>query len=283
MLLLYTFCCDIKKHSKSDLIKVLNILINSIHRNVSSYKLLCYTNFRNLLSKEISEKYNIEYRDYYDKQKIKMYNSPWLNLSFNKINIYKDLYDEFNIDFCWIDLDTVICQDISYINSLENVFIENGGTCLNKNTLFSNNSFITVPRNRYIQGNFWKINISLYNNLMKTLDEIINQELILRYDLQDLFTYYIYIENNGNLNNIHGQRIYILGYNIKTDSINGLAVWDTRGNTHATESGLNLLYLDNNILKSSIYPDKNIYILSFTFNTLKKLYHLQKFKQLFIC
>ena len=161
MLLLYTFCCDIGRHSKSELIKVFNLLMNSIHKNISSYKLLCFTNFTNKLSKEISKKYNIEYRDYYDKRIIKLYNNEWLNLSFNKINIYKDLYDEFNRDFCWIDLDTIICQDISYINDLSNVFIENGGTCLNKNVLFSNNSSITVPGNRYIQGNFWKININL--------------------------------------------------------------------------------------------------------------------------
>ena len=31
-----------------------------------------------------------------------------------------------------IDLDTVICQDISYVNDLPNIFIEIGGTCLRK-------------------------------------------------------------------------------------------------------------------------------------------------------
>lgn len=153
MLLFYTFCCDIGKHTKPDLIKVLNTLMNSIHKNISNYKLLCFTNFTNELSKKINQKYNIEFREYYYKEKLKLYDNAWLNLSFNKINIYKDLHDEFNRDFCWIDLDTIICQDISYINDLSNVFIENGGTCLTKNLLFLNNKSITVPRNRYIQGN----------------------------------------------------------------------------------------------------------------------------------
>ena len=277
MLLLYTFCCDIGKHSKSDLIRVFNLLMASLHKNVNSYKLLCFTNFKNILSKYISEKYNIEYRNYYDKQINKMYNDAWLNLSFNKINIYKDLHDEFNKDFFWIDIDTIICHDISYINEMSTIFSENGGTCQNRNKLFSNNSSITVPRNRYIQGNFWKINIDLYNNLMKTLNVLKSKNLKLRYDLQDLFTYYIYIENNGNYKDIN-----ILGHNMKPETINGLAIWSARGDTHATESGLNNLYLDNNILKSKIYPDKNIHILSFTFNSLKTLYNLQKFKQLFM-
>ena len=163
-------------------------------------------------------------------------------------------------------MDTIICYDISYINDFKNIFVENGGSCLNKNILFSNNSTITVPRNKYIQGNFWKIDINLYNNLIKTLNNLINKNLNLRYDLQDLFTYYIYIENKGDYKNIN-----ILGNNIKQDSLNGLAVWSKVGNSHATESGLNNLYLDNNVLKSKIYPDKKIHILSFTFFTLKKL------------
>jgi len=277
MLLLYTFCCDIKRFNKNDLIKVFDLLMNSIHKNISNYKLMCFTNFKNELSEKINKKYNIEYRDYYDKKIIKLYDNIWLNLSFNKINIYKDLYDEFNKDFCWIDLDTIICYDISYINDLSNVFIENGGTCLNKNFLFSNNNSITIPRNIYIQGNFWKINIRLYEKLMETLNSLINKKLKLRYDLQDLFSYYIYIVNNGDYKDIN-----ILGNNIKTESINGLAVWSKIGNTHASQSGLNYLYLDNNLLKSKFYPDKSIHILSFTFYTLINIYNLEKFKKLFI-
>ena len=277
MLLFYTFCCDIGKHTKPDLIKVLNTLMNSIHKNISNYKLLCFTNFTNELSKKINQKYNIEFREYYYKEKFKLYDNAWLNLSFNKINIYKDLHDEFNRDFCWIDLDTIICQDISYINDLSNVFIENGGTCLTKNLLFQNNKSIAVPRNRYIQGNFWKLNIKLYNNLMNTLVSLINKNLKLRYDLQDLFSYYIYIENNG-----ENKDINILGNNIKNDIINGLAIWSINGNTHATQSGIDNLYLDNNMLKSKFYPDKSIHILSFTFDSLNKLYNSEKFKQLFI-
>ena len=47
---------------------------------------------------------------------------------------------------------------------------------------------------------------------------------------------------------------------------------------HATESGLNKLYLDNYKLKSKLYPNKDIHILSFTFDTIKRLYHSKKFQ-----
>ena len=112
---------------------------------------------------------------------------------------------------------------------------------------------------------------------MKTLVNLINKKFKLRFDLQDLFSYYIYIENNG-----ENKDINILGNNIKPYCINGLTIWSIKGNTHATKSGLDNLYLDNNMLKSKFYPDKSIHILSFTFYTLNQLYNSEKFKKLFI-
>lgn len=278
----YTFCVDINKHSRSNLSKIFNILLQSIYKNIKEYKLICFTNFKkeliNTMSNKYdveSNKYNVEYRDYYDNQKNKLYSNEWLNLSFNKINIYKDLYDEFKLDFIWVDLDTIICYDISYINKLSNVFIENGGDIIKQNILFLNNNDITVPRNRYIQGNFWKLNIHLYNKLMSVLNKIKINNLTLRYDLQDLFSYYIYIEKKGDLNDIN-----ILGNNVEKHTINGLAVWSRLGNTHANIDGLNNLYIENNKLKSKFHTEKDIHLLSFTFYTLLELHNYEKFKNL---
>lgn len=270
----YTFCVDMKRHSQENLLSALKILLKSIHINIKDYKLICYTNFIN--DYNLLNGYNIEYRKYYYNSKFKLYNNNFLNLSFNKINIYKDLHDEYKTDFIWIDLDTIITADISYINNMSNVFIENGGACQKKNILFTNNDSITVPRHKYIQGNFWKLNIQLFQRLIETLTEIQNKKLILRYDLQDLFTYYIYIKQGGDLTNIN-----ILGNNVKEETLNGLSVWSKIGNTHATADGLNNLYYEHNKLRSKYYNDKEIHILSFTFNSLKPLYKSCVFKQLF--
>ena len=271
-MLFYTFCVDIQKYTRDNLVKILFNLIKSIDKYIDKYTLICYTNFD--INDSIYEfsKFNIIFRDYYDKQEKKMYIDKWLNLSFNKINIYKDLYDEYKKNYIWIDLDTIICYNINYINDLSNVFIENGGDCINKNILFTNNNSIVVPRNRYIQGNFWKLDIELYYKLIETLDDLNKQNLKLRYDLQDLFTYYIYIKehNNKNIN------VNILGNTIKNNTINGLCVWSTIGNTHTTESGLNNLYIENCTMKSKFYPNKEIHILSFTFNTYILFYNLIK-------
>ena len=271
---LYTFCVDIGKHSKKILEFVLNIMLKSLHKYVSNYNFICYTNFK--LSENIIKKYNIIQRKYYDKSDIRLYNDKWKNLSFNKINIYKDLYDEFKEDYTWIDLDTIICTDISYINKYSNIFIDNGGKTQRNNLLFENNNNITIPRNKYIQGNFWKLNISLYNEFMETLKDITEKGLKLRYDLQDLFGYHIYIKHKDKCPEIN-----ILGRNTKNNSLYGLCVWKENGEGHASKYGLNNMYIESDKLKSRFYKDKDIDIVSFTFNTLKILFNEQKFKELF--
>lgn len=273
---LYTFCVNIGRHNNHELIRSLKLLLSSLERHLENYKLICYTNIQPSIEKVIPPSQEVEYRAYYDKKPRKIYSHPWLNLSFNKINIYKDLRDETGIDYVWIDLDTIIAYDISYINDYPNVFLENGGTITKENVLFLNNNTITVPRNRYIQGNLWKINLELYKDLMNTLDELRRVKLHLRYDLQDLFNYYIYIKNNIKEKNIH-----ILGRNVREKSLNGLAMWSSLGNTHATMDGLNHFYLEDGILKTRYYPEKEIHILSFTFYTLKQLYNSPRFREFF--
>ena len=103
-MLFYTFCVDINRHTKIELISTLLNLLLSIKNNIEKYKLICYTNFD--ITKYVKN-YNVEVREYYTNNYTKIYknNKNWseesnfLNLSFNKINIYKDLYDEFNENF----------------------------------------------------------------------------------------------------------------------------------------------------------------------------------------
>jgi hypothetical protein len=270
----YTFCVDISKISRNELRRCLIMLAKSIKRHIPDYKIICYTNFEMEINK--NKRFNMDLRMYYDNSKIKMYSDPWLNLSFNKINIYKDLYEEFNTDFIWIDLDTIIASDVSYINDMQNCFIENGGIPEIPNKLFINNNKLTVPRNRYIQGNLWKININLYNELLLTLSEINQKGLKLRFDLQDLFSYYIYIKRGGVFNDIN-----VLGNNVLPNTINGLSIWDKKGITHASIHGLNNLYCKDNVLKSKFYENKEIHIVSFTFGTLITMWDNPKFKELF--
>ena len=57
ILLFYTFCCYIGRIEKNHLIRALNLLLNSIHKHIPNYKLICYRNFffNNMLTKNIKK------------------------------------------------------------------------------------------------------------------------------------------------------------------------------------------------------------------------------------
>lgn len=270
----FTFCVFINRITKEDLEDALYMMVSSLKKHVPNYQLSCFINYN--LNFERFKEFNIKFIEYYDNKTLSCYNDNWLNLNFNRLNIYKDLYDNTKIDYIWIDLDTIITTDISYINSYSNIFIENGGSNNTVCNLFSNNDTINICRKKYIQGNFWKININIYEKLMNIYEEIKAKKLILQYDTQSLFSYYIYYYLQGNLENI-----YILGNNIKSETLNGLSIWDKKGNTHATLEGLHNLYLDNNKLRSKFYENKEIHIISFTFYTLNNIKKNKYFKDFF--
>ncbi len=270
MLYIYTFCVFINRHSKNDLINVLNLFITSLDLEVKKYKLIVYTNFIENINNN-----NIELRQYYDNSEKNRYNNNWLNLSYNKINIYKDLYDEFKCDFLWIDIDTIITYDISYLNNIDNIFLEQGGNCSIKKPIFENSSE-NIESRKYIQGNIWKLNIDLYNDLMICINKLDKLNLVLRYDLQDLFNYYIYFYDNKKFKNIN-----IYGNNCFKNTLNGLAQWNINEMKHPYLEGLEKMYFKNDILRTQENTLKEIHFVTFTFYTFNNLYNTNIFKNIF--
>ena len=120
MLYLFTFCVDLNKYDKDSLKSVLNVLINSLEDTNPIFKLIIFTNF----DFKVDNK-KIELRKYYDngikyfnnniipKSKDNGFSIDWRNLSFNKINVWKDLYEETKKNYTWVDLDTIFVHDIA--------------------------------------------------------------------------------------------------------------------------------------------------------------------------
>lgn len=270
MLYIYTFCVFINRHSQDDLLKILNLFISSLDLEVKKYKLIVYTNFIESINNN-----NIELRQYYDNSKINRYNDIWLNLNFNRINIYKDLYDEFNIDFLWIDIDTIITYDISYLNNVDNIFLEQNGNSNIKKNVIKNGTKIIDTKN-YIQGCLWKLNIDLYNDLMICLKKCDSINIHLEYDIQGLFNYYIHIYNEKKISNIN-----IYGNNFYSNTLNGLAQWNINNPSHGSEGELKNFYFENNILKTKEDDSKEIHFVSITFIKLKEIYNTNLFKSIF--
>ena len=131
MLKFFSFCCFIGKVSENNLLSALSTLLKSLDYYVKEYQFILYTNFNVTINHK-----NLIIRNYYDNTINKLYDDSlfgiWLNLSLNKINIYKDLYDDFGEDYIWTDLDLIITYDISYIENIDNFFVEHGGNCSNQ-------------------------------------------------------------------------------------------------------------------------------------------------------
>jgi hypothetical protein len=272
MLKFFSFCCFIDRHSHDNLLFALKLLLSSLDYYVKDYEFILYTNFEININNK-----NLKIRNYYDNSYKNYYDDKWFNLSFNKINIYKDLYDETNEDYIWIDLDTIVTHDISYLENVDNFFIEHGGNCdIQRFPIISNNFYVKI--NRSIQGAVWKININLYNELMNTFNETQSKNLKIEYDIQGLVAYHLYHKLNGQIDNIN-----VYGLNFYPNTINGLGVWsnDPLQEKHPDIESLNNMYYENNILKTKYYPDKEIHFVMFTYFTLNKHKNSDEFKKLF--
>ena len=273
MINLFTFCVDIGKWSQKQLTDILKIFIRSLNKK-NKYQLHIFTNFNIPIKQD-----NIIYHEYTDCGK--EFNEPWINMNYYRIEKYKYLYDKYNIDFTWIDIDTIICANLDYINDYKCFFINHGGLMPYLNTIFTNNNDYKVMANKYIQGNFWKINIDIYNELMNIYSELKEKKLELRYDIQDLFNYYIhyYLKDSDELKK---RNIEILGETVHKNCIYGESLWNKKKNTHASYSSMKRLYTENGKLRSLLHDkNKEIHICSFTFRTIIQLYTNPRFATIF--
>ncbi len=281
MLYFFSFCCQIGKNSNNQLLTCLYFLLKSLDHYVKDYEFILYTNFDIPINNP-----KLIIRPYYDNTVDKLYDKTkyganWLNLSFNKINIYKDLHDEKGIDYIWIDLDTIITNNLSYLHNLDNLFVIHGGNCLYKSHCVVKDT-LYIPENQYIQGAVWKINIKIYNDIMKLSEELKQKNLKPEYDLQSLFAYYFNITLN---NDLDSNGINVLGLNYLPNNLSGLGIWDNNIYTskHTNIEGIKNLYYESDILKTKYYPDKEIHFVMFTFNSLfeSNIINSQEFRNIF--
>ena len=236
----------------------------------------------------------------------------WHQLSFNKIHVFKNLYDEYHGEcFTWIDLDTVVVADLSYLGLVDNYFVMHGGDGggdggdgerMHEVLLNADGSVRwSIPERLYIHGSFWKLNLSLYHEVMR-LDLMFRENGVkLKYDLQSIFAVMAGgpppYDGLSELTPVvlpvpAGVGVWgvcppmnIIGYNFRPDVMNGLGVWDTKdsiGNHVNTESLANFWWgggtsqrldmigggvTERLSLRTSLYPDKEIHILSLTFDS----------------
>jgi hypothetical protein len=123
--------------------------------------------------------------------------------------VYKELLEKYGKSPIWIDLDTIVCRNIDHLTTYDNFFIKQGTEDTKPFAIIPN---LEIESNKYIQGNIWKLDPILYNELIAVGDSM---PIKPNYDTQGLFNYaYHFKEFNS--------KMKILGEDIDTNTINGL-------------------------------------------------------------
>jgi hypothetical protein len=152
----------------------------------------------------------------------------------------------------------------------------------------------SVPERLYIQGSFWKLNLSLYHEVLR-LDSLFREKgVLLKYDLQSIFSVMAWGGGGGCPYYDGVSRVFddmlVIGENFMPGVMNGLGVWDTIngvGNHVNTSALANMRWgvsaslrrgqpdddgesggvEEGDVLYTTMYPDKDIHILSLTFDS----------------
>ena len=179
----------------------------------------------------------------------------WHKLSFNKIHVFKNLYVEYGgVCFTWIDLDTIVLADLSYLNEVDNYFVIHGGGGGGGGERIHDvlvgggvgggegggGVLWAIPERMYIQGSFWKLNLALYNEVLR-LDSLFRENGVkLKYDLQSIFAVMAwgggvdggcrcpFYDGVSRASSDGGGRMLVIGENFMPGVMNGLGVWDTK-------------------------------------------------------
>ncbi len=217
----------------------------------------------------------------------------WHKLSFNKIHVFKNLYDEYGGEcFTWIDLDTIVLADLSYLRLVDNYFVMHGGAVSDRmhDVLVGDGGRViwSIPERMYIQGSFWKLNLSLYHEVLR-LDSMFREIGVRgKYDLQSIFAVMAWgggvCPYYDGVSRAVTNSMMVIGENFMPGVMNGLGVWDTKngvGNHVNMESLENFRWggertivsegrggaTERLTFRTSMYPDKEIHILSLTFDS----------------
>jgi hypothetical protein len=262
---LFTFCFYIGKNSYQELVRMLFVLVASLDQFHPDFFLVVYHNIGLTFDDPRVECRKWEVKDG-DGERLLLeaagcdgnvwvegsaVRNRWHKLSFNKIHVFKSLYDEYGGEcFTWIDLDTIVLADLSYLDAVDNYFVIHGGRSERTHEVLCRGGgggggggvIWAVPERMYIQGSFWKLNLSLYHEILR-LDLLFRENgVVLKYDLQSIFAVMAWGGGGegGGVSRADDGSMLVIGYNYRPDVMNGLGVWDTKdgAGNHVNTSSL---------------------------------------------
>ena len=366
---LFTFCFYIGKNTYNELVRMLYVLLASLNQFHPDFFLVVYHNLGITIDDPRVVCREWEVKDDGGERLLleaegcdgnvwvegSAVRNRWYRLNFNRVHAFKSLYDEYHGEcFTWIDLDTIVLSDLSYLNGVDNYFIFHGGEVRNDrrhDVLLGCDGRVlwSVPEAVYIHGSFWKLNLSLYHEVLR-IDSLFRENGVrLKYDVQSIFAVMAWGGGGGGgggggdvcpfyhgMSRVLDRSMNVIGLNFMPWVMNGLAVWDTINGVgnHVNQESLGNFWwegspgvppprndihvmCDDNrlisttdhsglvrksktvvlrdcdcdrneatqrsIFRMSIYPDKEIHILSLTFDSffMSNVYGSSDFTRLF--
>lgn len=227
------------------LVKTFKLLYNSLDYFNENFTLHVYTNFDNHRDLE-KEKSKIHY---FPESLFKnKYKDSWINLSYNKIVAAENILKQYD-SVLWIDLDTIVCKDISYINNLDNFFIKNNS---GDQIQYINNQY-SVKNKDWMMGHVWKVNQKTINSFKKIEQQVEEP----RYDIQDYFTIMDQL----------GEEKMFFANEVSKDTVSTFEIYPDL--THPSPEVFNdsCKMQDNKIFSKQL--NKQVEFLPFTFNKLE--------------
>ena len=271
---LFTFCFYIGKNTYQELVRMLYVLLASLDRFHPDFFLVVYHNLGITIDDPrvrmvggggvkgvgvdlLLDAEGCDGNVWVEGSAVR---NRWYKLNFNRVHAFKNLYDEYDGScFTWIDLDTIVVADLSYLALVDNYFIIHGGGGVGgggaeadaqkrrHDVLLGPGGGIgdviwSVPERMYIHGSFWKLNLSLYHEILR-LDLMFRENGVrLKYDIQSIFSVMAWGGGVGGVGGGNrcpfydgvsradngGGSMHVIGYNYRPDVMNGLGVWDTR-------------------------------------------------------
>ena len=268
---LFTFCFYIGKNSYQELVRMLFVLVASLDQFHPDFFLVVYHNLGLTFDDPRVECRKWEVTDGGGERLLldaagcdgnvwvegSAVRNRWHKMSFNKIHVFKSLYDEYGGEcFTWIDLDTIVLADLSYLAAVDNYFVIHGGGSERTHEVLcrggggGGGGIWAIPERMYIQGSFWKLNLSLYHEILR-LDLLFRENgVALKYDLQSIFAVMAWGGGGGGggglapyydgVSRAEDGSMIVIGYNYRPDVMNGLGVWDTKdgAGNHVNTSSL---------------------------------------------
>jgi hypothetical protein len=247
---LFTFCFYIGKNTYQELVRMLYVLLASLDRFHPDFFLVVYHNLGITIDDPrvrmvggggvkgvggadlLLEAEGCDGNVWVEGSAVR---NRWYKLNFNRVHAFKNLYDEYDGScFTWIDLDTIVVADLSYLREVDNYFIIHGGVSERTHDVLlgpGGDVIWSVPERMYIHGSFWKLNLSLYHEILR-LDLMFRENGVrLKYDIQSIFSVMAWGGGGGgNRCPFYdgGGSMLVIGYNYRPDVMNGLGVWDTK-------------------------------------------------------